>query len=160
MTVDGNDARLESETGHESQYADSILSSLRRVSRALELYSREIKRGCGLTGPQLVCLRELVSNGATTPGTMAKHVALSQATVTGILDRLEIRGLITRRRDTGDKRVVIVDLTEEGRELAEWAPPSLHPGLSDKLSELPEGEQALFDWVLRRIVEMMETQWK
>jgi DNA-binding MarR family transcriptional regulator len=139
-----------------SRYEDSILRSLRRVARANDLYSRQLARQHKLTTPQILCLRHLHEQGTSTPSATAKAVALSQPTITGIFDRLEARGLLTRTRHSRDKRRVDVRLTERGRELVAASPSPLHQRFSNNLAKLPEGEQAMIDWVLNRIVEMME----
>lgn len=52
-----------------------------------------------------------------TVGSLAAHLKLSAPTVTGIVDRLEEAGLVERRRDKSDRRVVEVVATERGRRL-------------------------------------------
>lgn len=141
-----------------SSYDESILLSLRRITRAIDVYSRHLAKTYNLTGPQLVCLRQLARDGASSPGELAKQVSLSAATVTGILDRLETRRLVRRRRNPKDKRRVIVALTKEGRELAASAPPPLHSRLSKGLAELPQTEQAAIEEALRSVVAMMEAE--
>lgn len=139
-----------------SRYEDSIVRSLRRMSRALDLQSRALKRSEGITAPQLICLLTLAREGPMNPSALSRAVSLSQATVTGIVDRLAARGLVNRRRDTEDRRVVVVDVTDDGNARAGSAPSVLNPDFSEQLSALPDGEQAMLDWALRRIVEMME----
>jgi DNA-binding MarR family transcriptional regulator len=136
-------------------YDESILRSLRKISRAVDLYSRQLAARYQLTTPQLTCLRQLERCGTLTSGELASEVALSQATVTGILDRLESRGLVRRRRDERDKRRVLVGITARGRQLVDRAPVPLQKQFADRLSRLAEGEQSEIDAVLRRIVEMM-----
>ncbi|MCB9601798.1 MAG: MarR family transcriptional regulator [Sandaracinus sp.] len=139
-----------------SRFEESILVSLRRISRAVDLQSRQLAKAHELTGPQLVCLRHIQSNDGVTPKSLAAAVSLSQATVTGILDRLERRGLVSRVRSTIDKRVVHLAVTDTGRELVAEAPSPLSEAFRGRLAALPDGEQGMIDWVLRRVVEMME----
>jgi DNA-binding MarR family transcriptional regulator len=141
-----------------SRFDDSILRSLRRITRAIDLHSRHLANIHKLTGPQLVCLRHLARHGTTTPSKLARSVALSQATITGILDRLERRKLITRERDKKDRRRVNLALTKEGRDLLIDAPMPLHQTFANQLAELPEEQQERIDSVLREIVEMMEAE--
>ena len=108
-----------------SPFEDQILGSLRRITRAIDLYSRQLAARYGLTGPQLVCMRALEALGPSTPSTLARHVDLSQATMTGILDRLEQNGLVRRERNQDDRRRVTVSLTESGAGLLGRAPSAL-----------------------------------
>lgn len=50
-------------------------------------------------------------------GSLAEAMDVSQASVTGIVDRMEQRGLVERQRDEDDRRIVRVALTDEGRRL-------------------------------------------
>jgi DNA-binding MarR family transcriptional regulator len=50
-------------------------------------------------------------------GALADALDVSQASVTGIVDRMEQRGLVERQRDDEDRRVVRVATTDEGRRL-------------------------------------------
>lgn len=142
----------------DDSYDERILGSLRRIIRAVDLYSRYLALRYSLTGPQLVCVRHLLRHGATAPGTLARQISLSPATITGIVDRLEKRGLVTRERSREDKRKVEIALTEEGRRLVEQMPPPLHETFSRRLAELPVKEQEEIDRVLAKIVDMMEAQ--
>lgn len=138
-----------------TQYDETILRSLRRISRAIDLYSRQLASRYKLTGPQLMCLHELERTDPLRSGELARRVNLSQATVTGILDRLEARELIQRRRDDKDKRRVLVSITPTGSKLVSSAPAPLHKQFADRLGRLPAEEQARIDSVLAQIVEMM-----
>jgi len=137
---------------------ERILRSLRRISRAIELHSKQLKATHRLTAPQLICLRELRKVAHTTPSELARAVSLSQATITGILDRLEARGFIQRARNPRDKRRVIVELTEDGRAAVDAAPLPLHHSFATRLGKLSEEEQAQIENVLARIVRMMEAE--
>jgi DNA-binding MarR family transcriptional regulator len=140
----------------QSPFEDSILRSLRRISRAIDIHSRALVRNHQLTSPQLVCLREIRRDGETTPSALARRISLSQATVTGILDRLAARGLISRTRSETDRRRVLLRLTPEGEQLAREAPSPLQQHFVEHLSALPEGAQRNIDDVLQQVVSMME----
>jgi len=137
-----------------SSYEEEILRSLRRIIRAVDLYSRQLMVGHGLSGPQLLCLTQL-AKGEMRSGALAIALSLSPATVTGILDRLEARGLVERRRQVDDKRSVVVCLTPAGKALLAQAPPPLQQSFLSKLRALPASEQAAISETLRRLVTMM-----
>ncbi|MDX1455482.1 MAG: MarR family transcriptional regulator [Gammaproteobacteria bacterium] len=137
---------------------ERILASLRRIIRAVDLYSRYLALRYSLTGPQLVCVRQLLKHGSMTPGELAKRISLSPATITGIVDRLEKRGLVTRERSQEDKRKVVIALTPAGEQQVEQMPPPLHETFLRRLEQLSEDEQDEIDEVLAKIVDMMEAQ--
>lgn len=139
----------------ETELADHILRALRRVSRAIDLHSRRLAHDHQLTGPQLVCLRQLSRSSPTTPGRLAQEVSLSHATVTGILGRLESRGLVAREKDTVDRRRVMVTLTDDGRRLIELAPYPLQERFLRALENIPLANRTMIAVVLDQIVDMM-----
>lgn len=141
-----------------NELEEEILIALRRITRAIDIHSRFLANTFGLTGPQLVCLRVLGRHGSLTPSEVAKHVALSQATVTGIIDRLASRQLLTRERSETDRRNVTVSITEAGRALLADAPSALQEKFATRLSTLATDEQERIRATLNKIVNMMDGQ--
>ncbi|WP_188150053.1 MarR family winged helix-turn-helix transcriptional regulator [Teredinibacter waterburyi] len=137
---------------------DSVLISLRRVIRATDLHSKYLSKTSGLTAPQILTLQCLHNKGATTIGTVANDINLSQATVTTIMDRLEKRGLLSRTRSTEDKRKVFANLTELGNETLKTAPTPLQDRFTREFAKLEEWEQTMIISSLQRVAEMMDAQ--
>ncbi len=141
-----------------SYYEDSILQLLRKITRAIDLHSRRLASQFGLTGPQLVCLRVLKNRGVLTPSKLAREVSLSQGTITGIIDRLLNRGLVTRDRSRIDRRSVSVDITKEGLKIISNAPSPLQESFALKLRTLPQENQLVIHTILEQIVRMMDAE--
>lgn len=139
-----------------TDFSASILLSLRRIIHSIDQHNKQLGRQYKLTVPQLVCLRQLAADGELTPGTLAQKVFLSQATVTGIIDRLEAKGLVSRERSIVDRRKVVVRPTENGAIMAHDMPWPLQERFSKGLAELQESEIAQIDAMLKRLVVMME----
>lgn len=135
-----------------------ILAVLRRIIRATDLHSRRLVETVGLTGPQLVTLETAAHLGPISTTALARSIYLSPATVTGILDRLERRGLLERFRDTRDRRSWLVTVTDAGRELLESSPSPLQSQFRAKLDKLADWEQSQILSSLQRIASMMETE--
>jgi len=134
---------------------DEILRSLRRIIRAVGLYSRKLMTQTGLSGPQLICLRQLANQGPMQTSHLAEAVNLSSATVCGILNRLEQRGLVIRERPADDRRRVVVSLSGAGQDTVDNAPPALHDTFLFKLRSMSPEQQARIHETLTRIVAMM-----
>jgi DNA-binding MarR family transcriptional regulator len=132
------------------------MAALRRIIRAIDLHSRSLVHRYGLTGPQLVVLKELVESSPLSVGDVASSVNLSQATVTGILDRLERKGMVSRSRSTQDKRKVLVSHTASAEEVLAGAPPLLQEHFTKAFARLPDWEQTQVLSSLQRIVSLME----
>ena len=136
---------------------DQVVVALRRVIRAVDLHSRTLVESHGLTGPQAIILKAL-QNGSLTAGELATRVSLSQGTVTDILNRLEQRGLITRIRDTADRRRVRVESTHTGLALLEQSPPLLQERFVERFNNLQDWEQTQLLASLQRIAAMMDAE--
>lgn len=141
-----------------SRIEQDVLRSLRRIIQAVDLYSRKLASQHGLTGPQLVCLREIRNQGAMNPGSLARAVSLTPPTVSGILDRLEARGLLTRQRRNRDKRQVLVKLTDEGEQVVAQTPPPLQELFTQRLAALPPERRRTIADALHHVVELMEAE--
>lgn len=141
-----------------SRFEEPILRSLRRIVRAIDLYSKQLESRYGLTGPQLVCLRAIANNGPMTPSELSRIVDLSQGTVTGIVDRLVRRQYVSRRRDAKDRRRVVLTVAKAGRDLLASAPSPLQTRFAQELEQLPEENQAIIATMLEQIVRMMGAQ--
>jgi DNA-binding MarR family transcriptional regulator len=146
--------QINSDQSHE----DRIVGSLRRIIRAVDVYSHKLSASFSLTGPQLLCLRELARSGELPLGALASALSLSPATVTGIVDRLEQKELLVRRRRRSDRRSVAVGLTRRGRALARRAPAPLQETFTRRLAELPAPQRNQIADVLQQIVSMMEPE--
>ena len=136
---------------------DQVIVALRRVIRAVDLHSRTLVESHGLTGPQALILKAL-HNGSLSAGELATRVSLSQGTVTDILNRLEQRGLITRTRDTEDRRRVRVEATDTGLALLGQSPPLLQERFAQRFNGLQEWEQTQLLASLQRIAAMMDAE--
>jgi DNA-binding MarR family transcriptional regulator len=85
-------------------------------------------------------LTVLEAEGAVPMGALAESLDVSQASATGIVDRMEQRGLIVRRRDEDDRRVIRVALTADGRQLLAGAAAERRKRLGILLDELTDDE--------------------
>jgi len=139
-----------------AQRCRDVLVALRRIIRAVDRHSGYLAQRYQLTGPQLYVLQVLGGEAELTAGALAKASSMSQATMTGILQRLERRGLVQRRRSETDKRSVLICLTDAGRELLAQGPPGLQESFVATFLTLDDWEQSLIVSSLQRVVSMME----
>ena len=137
---------------------ESILLSVRRIMRAIDMHSSFLARQYGLTSPQLICLKKLAGEKGLTPGGLAKEVHLSHATVTGIINRLEKKGWVQRTRSTADGRSYWLRLTDSGMSMMQSAPSMLQDQFMHKLSKLAEWEKTMILSSLQRITTILNVE--
>ena len=85
------------------------------LEHALARASRRMEAIIGLTGPQRLVIRIVGRFPGISPGHLAALLHVDPSTLTGVLGRLEGRGLLSRRRDPRDRRRVLLGLTAGGR---------------------------------------------
>lgn len=123
------------------EYTD-ILINIRKILRSLNLESKKIQKEYGVSIPQLMCLDYLGNkdNFKSTQGSIARYLNLNSSTMSGIIDRLELKGFVARLPNPDDKRTVYISLTSKGARLLDTSPQLLHHQLSKRLEKLPENK--------------------
>lgn len=94
-----------------------------------------------LTSPQVHALLALGHDGPLTMGDLARRVAVTEKTVTGLIDRLERDGLCARARDDADRRVVHVALTGQGAALHQRMDAEVLEALTGLLARLDAADR-------------------
>src|SRR5512133_1412746 len=110
----------------------------------------------GLTAPQIHALLWLGHDGPLTMGELARRISVTDKTVTGVVDRLELDGFLRRKRDAADRRVVRARATDRGAAVSR----DIEDGVTEKLVQLlgllaPEDRRALVG-ILERLTERLE----
>lgn len=108
--------------GRKPEHIQAVIDNLRRIYQAIGEYSKNAEKTTGLTGPQLWAIKILAHETPLKVSELAARMYLHPATVVGILDRLEAKGLSTRTRSKTDRRAMDVVLTEQGRTVVANAP--------------------------------------
>ncbi|NLU69243.1 MarR family transcriptional regulator [Streptomyces sp. HNM0574] len=123
------------------------------IGTVVARYHEEYELAAGqhsLTGAQARVLA-LLAREATPMRQVARQLKCEPSNVTGIVDRLESRGLVERRPDPADRRVKVAAVTEEGRETAGRLRGSLDFA-REPLAGLTTVERALLRDLLRRML--------
>lgn len=141
---------------HLEQLSWMFFATLRRMSRNLDLHSRELEREYGLTVPQLNVLWAVGASHHVPIGQVADRISLSGATVTTIVDRLEEHGLVIRERSTDDKRQVLLSLTDKGSRVLAGGPQPFHDCFVEKLGRLERWQQTELLSSVQHVADMME----
>ena len=135
-----------------------IIFQIRRLIQAKELYTKELNKKYQVSASQLNCLLALHENGPLPPSQIARHIMVKSSTVTGIIDRLEQKGLVNRSRTSPDRRVITIELAEPGRTLAENAPPPIQQKVLEGLERLPQSEMEKIVLGLNMLTQMLDVQ--
>jgi DNA-binding MarR family transcriptional regulator len=144
--------------------SDDLLSeAMRSYGRALAVADPIRLRfwdGRGLTMPQLRLMYLARESGSATVGAIATQMRVTAPTISGLTDRLVRQGLIERREDPDDRRLVRICLTDEGRSVLEEIDIAARAYLREILSRLSETQVRELVRALDGFVAAAETvQW-
>ena len=144
------------QNGNDIDGIRDVIYLMRRLMQTGERYTKELNKKFSVSAPQVACLLALLDNGSMSPSQIAKKIMVESSTVTGIIDRLEQKGLATRTRISRDRRVITIELTEAGRRLAENAPPPIQQKIVKGLRKIDEAERAQIIQTLNKLTEMID----
>jgi DNA-binding MarR family transcriptional regulator len=95
----------------------TLTASLMELHRQMRVILATVARDAGVTAQQieLLCLLE---RGQPSLGEIARLLGCDKTNITGMVERLGQRGLVTRQPDPRDRRITHLHLTEQGRQLS------------------------------------------
>jgi DNA-binding MarR family transcriptional regulator len=112
-----------------------IRDGLRELGIQLALLNHHVSARLELKDVDLDCLNLVDSHGPLSPGALARRAGLHPATITGILDRLERGGWVSRERDPSDRRAVLIRaLSDRNADMMR-----LYSGMSASMNKLLAG---------------------
>ncbi len=130
------------------------LSAIRRALR--KPLDAAVAQG-ELTAPQISVMRVVVRHSGISLKDLSKAVNLAHSTVSGIVDRLENRGMIERRADATDKRITLIYPTEVVKEFVRDQIPALvRRPLARALERTSRAERAAISDAVRRLRELLQ----
>jgi DNA-binding MarR family transcriptional regulator len=141
-----------------SSHTKQIIFSIRRLIQASELYSKELNKKYQISAAQLNCILTLFEHGSLPLSQIAKHMMVKSSTVTGVVDRLENKGLAERMRNSPDRRVITIRLTEAGKKLAQNAPPPIQQKIIDGLKKTESTKKEQIVNALNTLTDMLDVQ--
>jgi MarR family 2-MHQ and catechol resistance regulon transcriptional repressor len=105
----------------------------------------------GLTPPQFYVLATIGYAGGLPFGEIGAKMMVTVSNLTGIVDRLEEKKLVSRKRDENDRRVVYVMLTEKGAKLYKNTIPLFEKSVGQIFSSLDKPQQKELSVLLRKL---------
>jgi len=135
-----------------------IVDSIRRLVRAVYLDSQKMSKQFGLTGPQSSVLRNLVNDGPMSSADLSRMLYVTPANITGIIDRLEIKGLVKRIKKQGDRRVALITLTGSGQQLGRSIPDPIMNLFISELSDLEPEDLRLLSGAMNQVLNLIEAK--
>ncbi|PKQ66662.1 MarR family winged helix-turn-helix transcriptional regulator [Labilibaculum manganireducens] len=138
----------------------NIIVKIRRIIRSINLESKKIQKDHGVSIPQILCLECLKNspNYQATQKSIRDQLNLNSSTITGIISRLEKKGMLARLPKIGDRRTTLIALTSKGDNLLQEAPDLLQQRLAVKLKKISDEELEQIGKSLDVLVNMLEIE--
>lgn len=134
---------------------DQVFHRFLALQQSLRRHARGLIDERGLAPRDLSVLRYLLEMQSATVGQVGAFMHQSPSTTSSLLAQLEGKGYVTRTRSPRDNRVVIVELTPVGQEIAENTPLGGLP-LLRRLAGLPQERLSVMIDLLDEITHLME----
>ncbi|MCL6433302.1 MAG: MarR family transcriptional regulator [Leptolyngbyaceae cyanobacterium HOT.MB2.61] len=131
-----------------------LIRELARAYQAFCSFDEEHIRTLGLTGPQFDVIATLGNTSGMMMGQLAEKTLVTKGTLTGIIDRLEQKGLVRREVPPDNRRCFRIVLTNEGEKVFEEVFPTHINHLKERFSQLSEEEIEQITATLRRVREL------
>jgi MarR family transcriptional regulator, lower aerobic nicotinate degradation pathway regulator len=107
----------------------------------------------GLTPVQFAALQSVANAPGADQRSLAGRIGLDTSTVAGVIDRLEVRGLLRRDVSPADRRVRLLTLTPTGEQLLRAVEPDMRSAQQRILAPLSKSDRTEFMRMLRQLVE-------
>ncbi|MEW5932975.1 MAG: MarR family transcriptional regulator [Bacillota bacterium] len=142
----------------EDEQAQRLRRLLKRLVRAIGLLERGDAACCGITLAQCHALGEVAAHEGLTSGELASRLRVDPSAATRIVDALVRRGLVHRKADVSDRRVVRLALTPRGRRL--WS--LVEEGMTERsraiLRRLPPHREEIVLEACEQLVQALEQE--
>ena len=138
--------------------AESIDRDLRAIRERIRRPLEAAIVGSNLTGPQQSVMHALVQSDGLSLKELSTHLGLAHSTVSGIVDRLQERGLVERRTGETDRRVTLIVVTQPVRDFVRDTMPGLtiHP-LVEALARADAAQRRAIVEGLKTLREVLES---
>lgn len=140
----------------EALYTETIHKFL-TMYRHLRHYSRQMQQE-GVSGRKIAALRQLLQSGPLTIGQIRDYLYISDSSTSELIAHLQKKGFVTRTRSELDNRVVIVTLTEVGRQFAQSAPLGGISLLRERLKTSAQERLSLINEAITEIIHLLEIE--
>jgi DNA-binding MarR family transcriptional regulator len=139
---------------------EEMIESQRRVDRDRRQYELDAWMRLNLGIGQLKTLFFISNHGSTTTGKLAAALGVTPTNVTGIIDRLLERKLITRTGDPDDRRVILLRTTSQGEELVTELRQKRKERMLELFNHLTDKEAAIVAQALKILVKAIEEHYE
>lgn len=147
---------MQSTAGPQLDPTLDFLRLLWSIEHGLQSTSKRMGAAIGITGPQRLVLKMVSQSPDMSAGELARIVRLHPSTITGILQRLVAKGLLTREADPADTRRARLRVVEHAKSLTRRSPGTVESAVQQVLRRVPPIQVAHARTVLTAIADALD----
>ena len=140
------------DVNHDDTILRTFILFVQTARSVLKYTDTDLYRKARLSIVKLIVLRALASsNRAMTPSEIAEWTQTERHNITTLINRMRLDGLVTAERNSSDKRLVNITLTDKGRATLSRATPMAKEIVDQVMLSIDEGDAALLEKYLRTL---------
>ncbi|GAB6280147.1 MAG: hypothetical protein STSR0007_02000 [Thermovirga sp.] len=140
------------------EQALDLRESTRELVRNLSLLDGDRASCCGVTLAQCHAIVEIGRMEKTSPSLLAERLRLERSTVTRVMDNLVVQGFVLRESDPGDRRALILSLTDKGHDFFISSENAMEEFYESILEKIPCNERSALASGIRTIAKAFEAK--
>ena len=140
-----------------ADYQTRVIMTILHIMGNLRHSGMDLLSEVELSYPQILVLYALLERGTSTIGDLARHLKISQGVISRTVDRLVEKGMVERERDSGDRRVVRVELSHEGATFATRMITYHAEKFGDQFGKVSRKDREAFIDMLQQIDKALES---
>ena len=131
------------EIEHKDDTLSTFILFVQAAQAVLKYADAYLHRKERLSVSKLIVLKALAKSGAMMPSRIAEWTNTERHNITALVNRMKQDGLVTAERDSSNRRLVNIKLTDKGREALSKAMPVAQKVVSQLMLSVTEGDAAL-----------------
>jgi DNA-binding MarR family transcriptional regulator len=96
---------------------NNLIASIQKLIRTAYVYPLKKSKACDLTLSQNKVVKILAASGSLSSAELSRKLFVTPSNITGIIARLEKKNLVERIRKKNDRRIYLINLTEQGKKI-------------------------------------------
>ena len=137
---------------HEDAVLRAFILFVQTARSVLKYADADLSRKARLSTIKLIVLQALTSNnGVMMPSEIAEWTQTERHNITALINRMRQDGLVTAKRNSSNKRLVDITLTDKGREILSRATPVAKEIVDQVMLSIAEGDAVLLEKYLRTL---------
>lgn len=134
------------------EFGDYILEYFPKIIQKLSKHEDNYVTKGKITLPQLMVLQILSQRDEYQMSELAESISVSFSTATGMVNRLIIHGLVSRRHGVKDRRAVIVTITKRGGRIVKEVYAQKRKGMIELFKRLSQEERSTYIRIIKKLV--------